>query len=315
MMTESWMILRPLGPVSFRWGGVTSPLLRGSMSGAMVSPLPLPSTVEGFLRSSLMRIGVLDRRNVMDPRALQDLGISIGPVALYLRGGGEERFCVNAYGTGGRLVCGNPDGHPLAFSPPRALRIGVALDRGRKSALEGYLYSMEHMDLRPRPVLEALRESGWKGDLEDVGIAVSASADGELLRRLVGLVGPLGGEGTPIVVEGVLDSGPSGKSCLLASPALIDRHDSGKGDALQVEWGSANASLRGYLVEDGGSPTKVRPVLRLISRGFALDRRLPMSLAAMPGPIVDGGCSPVGHQAGLGWGGVLRMDLGRIEVS
>ncbi|MGC9117225.1 MAG: hypothetical protein ACP5ID_06505, partial [Conexivisphaera sp.] len=235
----SWILLRPLGPTSFRWGGITSPFLRGSMSGAIVSPLPLPSTLEGFLRSSLFRVGVLKADEVADPGALPKIGVRLGPAVLYLRFGEEERFCVNAYGSGGRLVCGGSDLEPLPLAPLRSVRIGVALDRAGKGALEGYLYSMEQVDLRPSSLLRAVRESGWKwSGIDASGIAVRVSMDEDILRRLAGIVGPLGGEGAPVRVEGELGSEPSGNSCALASPALVSGYRAGAG--LEVTWDSGS---------------------------------------------------------------------------
>ncbi|MCQ4449058.1 MAG: type III-B CRISPR module-associated protein Cmr3 [Sulfolobales archaeon] len=46
-----FIIIRPLKPVSFRWGGEFSPTLSGPMNKGVSEPLPLPSTIAGFIYS------------------------------------------------------------------------------------------------------------------------------------------------------------------------------------------------------------------------------------------------------------------------
>jgi len=46
-----FIIIKPLKPVSFRWGGEFSPALSGPMNKGVSEPLPLPSTIAGFIYS------------------------------------------------------------------------------------------------------------------------------------------------------------------------------------------------------------------------------------------------------------------------
>jgi len=326
MKARTWIYLRPLGPVAFRWGGTTSPLLRGTAAHSLVSPLPLPSTVSGFLRAQLMRMGKLEPEEALREDSLRGLGIELGPVLLLLRFERGSVPCAFIYGARGpSLLCASPGGS-FAISPRVLYRVGVALEADTRSALEGYLYSMEHLDLSPVALRAAgggciENDIGEMGALRSVGIAVGIQRDeGGLLPELRGVVGPLGGEGVPAIIEGEVDLELGDGVPVLAAPALIDGYGAAGLD-LRVVWDGGAAVLRGYAAsarscwppespgqgKDG--EVHARPTVRLLSRGFALNSRLPMSLAAMPGPAVDCDCAAIGRLTWNGWGSVVRLPL------
>ena len=300
-----YLLIKPLGSVAFRWGGVSSILLSGSVSTGFFEPLPLPSTIYGMLKYAYIINGLG-----------QDAPSFKGPM-FYAEGEGKVAVCVSLYPQS--LYC-NVRGEMRIVKIEEDLyerRIGIALNRAAKTVKEGYIYMEKMLDLY------ALARMIIEEEPKRYGVLVEVNDDGEEKRKkLNGFIAPFGGESRPavITVEDDVKWSKVGKR-LLASPAIIDW-----GNGSQVEW-RANQSdknsvkfkmIEGQLmkitrccghlrVKLEGIESIDKVTYRLISLGFDRNRRLPMMLALMPTVEIEGNYDAIGKYTERGWGSIIEL--------
>ena len=300
-----YLLIRPLGSVAFRWGGVSSILLSGSISTGFFEPLPLPSTIYGLLKYAYIINGL-----GQEPPRFK------GPV-LYAESEEKTAVCVSLYPQS--LYC-NVDGEARIVKIEEDIyerRIGVALNRATKTVKEGYIYMEKMLDLH------SLANALVEGEPKKYGVLVEVlEEDKEKIKKLDGFVVPFGGESRPAVITVEDDvKWKKMEKRLLATPAIIDR-----GDERHVEWkvDQSNEKSAEFDTVEGQSAKLVRcrhelrvklerteridkATYRLISLGFEGNRRLPMELALMPTVEIRGNYDAIGKYTDRGWGSVVVL--------
>ena len=279
-----YLLIRPLGSTAFRWGGVSSILLSGSISTGFFEPLPLPSTIYGLLKYAYIVNGL-----GQEPPRFR------GPV-LYAEGGGKTAVCVSLYPQS--LYC-NVDGEARVVKIEEDMyerRIGVALNRVSKTVKEGYIYMEKMLDLH------SLASALLEGEPKKYGVLVEVE-DKEKIKKLDGFVAPFGGESRPavITVEDNVTWKKVGKK-LLASPAIID-----DGDEKQVTWRDGQSDKKSVELETVEGTDNDKVTYRLISLGFEGNKRFPMVLALMPTVEIKGNYDAIGKYTDRGWGSVVVL--------
>ncbi len=273
-----YLLIRPLGSVAFRWGGLSSILLSGPMSSGFFEPLPLPSTIYGALKFAYIMNKLGD-----EPPAFK------GPM-LYAEGTEKRLLCIHSYSLGlkcningqfedcGKIVNVSDD----FFEK----RIGIALERNKKSAKTGYIYMEKMLDIF-RLTSSILGEAP-----KSYGILIEINDQNA--KKLDGFVLPFGGESRVAKISYMedVDIKRVGRE-FLASPAIID-----DGDENQIIWENRRASII-------SSANKV--TYRLLSLGFEINRRLPIRLALMPGIEIYNDYGYVGYFNDRGWGSVVEI--------
>ncbi|BFI75772.1 hypothetical protein [Sulfurisphaera ohwakuensis] len=87
MIKITFLLIKPLKPLSFRWGGEFSPILSGPMNKGVSEPLPLPSTIAGFLYSVTKNAGNkkdVERLSLEDD--LNTVKVKLWGPLLYIKG-------------------------------------------------------------------------------------------------------------------------------------------------------------------------------------------------------------------------------------
>lgn len=296
------LLITPLGPVVFRWGGLSSILITGSLNMGFVEPLPLPSTIYGFLKFAYIS------------RGLGTEAPSFSGPLLYVRGSDEasEAICVHHYPR--KLTCRVSHGKERKYvdlevkEDAVSRKIGIALDYATKTTRPNYIYMEELIDLR------YVSQQIINGEEpKEYGVLIDVNDD--RASKLDGYVGPFGGESRPARVRAVdVDIG-GGSLRLLASPAIIDGEDisgncAGYSDAeltRAVKWRPESGGSEGRACVSPYDVIKGRIVYRLISLGFDQGKRLPMEMALMPGVKVLDDLKYVGRYASKGWGSVINL--------
>ncbi|MCY0858880.1 MAG: CRISPR-associated protein Cmr3 [Sulfolobaceae archaeon] len=282
------MLLKPLGPMIFRWGGSTSMLISESVSGGLYEPLPLPSTVYGLLKYALS----------VNELSVDSLKIS-GPT-FYVKGESKKTaLCYHAYPS--KLLCVSSDEPSkltkIEISEGEYIKlVGIHLDRRSKQAKEGYIYTYKALDM------ELVAREVINGSVEESGILVKVNYDGNL-SKIDKFVGPLGGEGrlVKIKVLGEVKELPVYKEKkILHSPAIIEKYEDDKvcfkDQCMKVK----NLVLNG---------DKLKLTYRLLSTGFNVNRREPMHLALMPPVEIENNVSSIGMFTEKGFGSVSPGSL------
>ena len=273
-----FLIIRPLKPLSFRWGGEFSPALSGPMNRGVSEPLPLPSTVTGFLYSITKGGGKEVRGGLSLEEDLRTVGSKVwGPLLRV----GDDYY---AHSYPGRLirVTGWRLGEEVSVGAVLAVvnRIGIGLRFDTKNAMEHMIYSQQLVKVR------------------DGGIVVEVGVDVKEGYYT------MGGEGGLVRVEPIHDVRPpdSGDEGLVLSPVIMAPRDGVR----SVE------DLYDMEVEGCGrlGDIAVSVKVGLIGLGFNLTHnvRRPIYPAIMPGSRLR--CNRRGN-IGLfrdyGWGSVLPV--------
>ncbi len=208
----------PLGRVSFRWFGTSSPLARGPMTAMVSEPVPLPTTVAGALYTAL---GGERVEGGVDLSRLSELlrekigcggGVFRGPYVLIHRPhrpGEWVAACLHALGKG--LFCVGVRGEVFMIGPDEASIsfVGISLDNRSKTVIEGMMYSQTTVDYRA--IALAASEKLGKAPLEaSLAIEFPGCSVPEPVRRAV----PLGGEGRIARVRVSTGSEPSPLDCV-----------------------------------------------------------------------------------------------------
>lgn len=154
-----FLLIKPLKPISFRWGGEFSPILSGPANKGVSEPLPLPSTIAGFLYSVIKNGG--DRKDVDKLSLKEDLNtINIklwGPL-LYANG----KYYSHSYP--GKLIkldsqwkrVEEVDVYKMKDKVLYIInKIGIGIDFDSKNAKESLLYSQELIKINGGIVIES----------------------------------------------------------------------------------------------------------------------------------------------------------------
>ncbi|MGC9113029.1 type III-B CRISPR module-associated Cmr3 family protein, partial [Acidilobus sp.] len=231
----TYLLIRPLAPAVFRWGGLSSVLLSGSMYQGYFEAMPLPSTIYGFLKLAYIVNGLGD-----------DAPHFRGPM-FYAEGSGESYLCAYSFTKKGRaMLCSvkGSDGSQAGKGQRLRLfgiedrhylkKIGIALDKGVKATKEGYIYMEKDVDLG------VIARDMLGGSLTRYGILVEVYDD--KASELNNYIGAFGGESRPARVEVVDDikvkEGALGLGRVLISPAIVDSADDNK-----IRWGGSSAGV------------------------------------------------------------------------
>jgi CRISPR-associated protein Cmr3 len=279
-----YLLITPIGSSVFKWGGISSILISGSINTGQFEPLPLPSTIYGFLKYTYIvsNIG-------------KDSPIFRGPL-LYAKGKEKEAICVHSYPSG--IVC-NISGSICKFKIDEnhfEHRIGISIDRKNKVTKEGYIYMEKMLDLF-KVTKEILNENPIK-----YGILIEVYDKDENIKKLNNFVGPFGGESRPakvsIIEPNIIKIGKR----FLASPAIVD-----EGNDKNIKWNNENVEIR--IARDSNKKliSEGKITYRLISLGFETNKRLPMKLAIMPTVEVLTNKNAVGYLNEMGWGSIFEL--------
>jgi CRISPR-associated protein (Cas_Cmr3). len=279
-----YLLITPLGASAFKWGGISSILISGSINSGYFEPLPLPSTIHGFLKYAYIINGLGE-----------DAPSFKGPL-FYAKGEKNEVWCVHHYPLG--LIC-NKNGSFLQFKKVEERyferRIGIALNRENKLVKERYIYMEKMLDM-VNLAKEILNEYPKK-----FGILIEVND--EKAVKLDNFVGPFGGESRPAKIKRVEPNIQKIGKRVLASPAIID-----KGDDQSVYWGNESAKIK--IIHDSNlQKTFVgqKVTYRLISLGFDVNKRLPVRLALMPSVEVLDDKKAIGYSTEKGWGSLVDI--------
>ena len=280
-----FIMIKPLKPISFRWGGEFSPALSGPMNRGVSEPLPLPSTIVGFLYSITRGGGgraAVGRLSIEDD--LGTVGTRIwGPL---LRIG--DRYYAHSYP--GRLIrlvnwALPADEAEQEVDVDEVLgvvnRIGIGLRMDSKTAMEHMIYSQQLIKIT------------------NGGIIVEADVNVKEGYYT------MGGEGSIVKVEVVDGVNPpeKGERGLVLSPIIME-------PASKVS--SIEDILHNMEVKGCGrlNDIAVKVKVGLIGLGFNITYtvRRPIYPAIMPGSIINcGKRGNVGLFSDKGWGSILPI--------
>ncbi|MFP3265198.1 MAG: hypothetical protein RXO54_05120 [Acidilobus sp.] len=157
-----FITIRPLKPVSFRWGGEFSPALSGPMNRGISEPLPLPSTIAGFIYSIANGGG---KRENLKELSLENESVKVklwGPL-LYHKG----KYYAHSYP--GKLIeldnwelKLNEDGKVEEIEAIDLLgvinKVGIGVRFDNKTVMESMLYSQELIKIDGGIIVEVERE-------------------------------------------------------------------------------------------------------------------------------------------------------------
>ncbi|ADL18417.1 hypothetical protein ASAC_0008 [Acidilobus saccharovorans 345-15] len=289
----TYLLIRPLTPAVFRWGGLSSVLLSGSMYQGYFEAMPLPSTIYGFLKLAYIVNGLGS-----------DAPRFRGPM-FYVEGSRGSYLCAYSFTKKGRaMLC--PSGESLRLYKVEdrhyIKKIGIALDKGTKGAKENYIYMERDVDLG----LIARDILGEGPTRYGVLVEVYDDEAYDKTLKLNNSIGAFGGESRPAKIEVIKDikvkEGALGLGSVLISPAIVDVVDDNK-----IVWDKNQATATPVKAETKEGDRECTAVIyRLLSLGFDNGRRLPMALAVMPGVKVDVK-GPVGLCTERGWGSVMEF--------
>ncbi|MFP3203164.1 MAG: hypothetical protein RXR43_13375 [Sulfolobus sp.] len=154
----TFIMIKPLKPVSFRWGGEFSPTLSGPMNKGISEPLPLPSTIAGFLYSLATGGG---KRENLEKLSLENESVKVklwGPI-LYHRG----KYYAHSYPS--KLIeldnwelKINEDGKVEEVEATNLLgvinKIGIGMRFDNKTVIESMLYTQELIKIEGGIIVE-----------------------------------------------------------------------------------------------------------------------------------------------------------------
>ncbi|AWR98117.1 hypothetical protein DFR86_11610 [Acidianus sulfidivorans JP7] len=294
-----YVLIKPLNPVMFRWGGEYSPLLTGPMNKGMSEPLPLPSTIAGFLywinkhysTSTLVNLDIEE-----DYKTISSVVEIWGPL-FYVKGKDKEYFLTHKYPRE-LYILGLKDESNSAKSkiePVYISKIGIGMRMEKKTAHtdKGLIYTAEFVDYYA--TAKKLVNKKLVNEVEEYGILVETN-----INVNPGYY-PFGGEGRIVEVK-VLDNVnlPKESKSIVLSPIIMkgDKKDLILADDVKELDVEDNVKL-GNIVD---GPVR----LALIGLGFNVKAKVkrPIYLAIMPGSIIKSDKKHLGLFNKV-WGSVL----------
>jgi len=282
-VSQTFIIIKPLKPVSFRWGGEFSPTLSGPMNKGVSEPLPLPSTIAGFIYSITHGGG---KREDLTELLLEKESVKVklwGPL-LYHKG----KYHAHSYP--GKLI--ELDNWELKLNEDRKVKeieaidllgvtnkIGIGIRFDSKAVIEKLLYTQQLIKIEGGIIVEVEQEvkEGYY---------------------------TMGGESSIVKVEPLEFTPPeSGKYGLVISPIILPpiKEVISVDDLYDVEIMGCG-KLKEVMIE--GLPVKVG----LIGLGFniAYNVRRPIYPAILPGSVLN--CNKRGNVGEFtGWGSILPV--------
>jgi len=161
-VSRTFIIIKPLKPVSFRWGGEFSPALSGPMNKGVSEPLPLPSTIAGFIYSITHGGG---KREDLTKLSLENESVKVklwGPL-LYHKG----KYYAHSYP--GKLIeldnwelKLNEDGKVEEIEAIDLLgvtnKIGIGIKFDSKSVIDKLLYTQQLVKIEGGIIVEVEQE-------------------------------------------------------------------------------------------------------------------------------------------------------------
>jgi len=285
------ILIKPINPAVFRWGGEYSPILTGPMNKGSSEPFPLPSTISGLLYwisqdDEETRTGgetELDIRE--DYKTISKVEI-FGPF-FYAKGRDEnnkDKICLAIHQYPKKLTIINEEcDKERTFEPVYISKIGIGHDISKKQAHteKGLIYTVEYIDY----YATAVEKLGLK-EVEEYGILVYTNA--EIKEGFY----PFGSEGRVVEVkkvnEDVLKNVKTFNSRLyILSPIILKANESPSPLVI-------SSDVDNLIVdENGGKRITVKDLafdtirLSLIGLGFNVKYNVkrPIYLAIMPGKI------------------------------
>ncbi|MDT7906125.1 MAG: hypothetical protein RQ863_05930 [Sulfolobales archaeon] len=280
-----FIMIKPLKPVSFRWGGEFSPTLSGPMNKGVSEPLPLPSTIAGFIYSITHGGG---KREDLTELSLEKESVKVklwGPL-LYHKG----KYYAHSYP--GKLIeldnwelKLNEDGKVEEVEAIDLLgvtnKIGIGIKFDSKSVIDKLLYTQQLIKIEGGIIVEVEQEvkEGYY---------------------------TMGGESSIVKVEPWEFAPPeSGKYGLVISPIILSPIEKviSVDDLYDAEIEGCG-KLGDVIVK--GLPVKIG----LIGLGFniAYNVRRPIYPAILPGSVLK--CNKRGNVGKFtGWGSILPVKV------
>ncbi len=295
------ILIEPVGESSFKWGGVSSLLTGGPVNTGYFEPLPLPSTIYGFLKYAYTMKGISD----IEPKFK-------GP-AFYARYDDMEAFCVHIYPQA--LGCNFGDGslHYLKIEEDAEAYTyitGIALDRKRKTAKEHYIYVTKMLSYEKLARAIHRFAKGEEKSAEIYGVYLEG-IDEDVSQKLQNFVGPFGSESRVAKVKNADFNVKKIGLKLLISPAFVDNNafeDSRDSKSVKWERKEVNISTISKLIDKKNEPVALKITYKMLSLGFDRNRRLKMSLAVMPSlEILSDINGNIGYYGQKGWGSVMEI--------
>lgn len=269
--------------MSFRWGGEFSPNFSPDTTNrGMSEPVPLPSTITGFLYSITHQ--VREKVKPQKPDIMEDIKTVgefnlWGPIILY-----KGDFYIHFYP--GKLRKINNDGHLSSeyVSPISQNKVGIAINYKTKVVKESWLYSQNFVLVNGiivevnKEVKEGYYTMGGEGRLVEVKKYDKAIGDWE------------------------------GDYAAVLSPVILYEREK---EVKDVE------SFLEFRVEDGlvlkdlvDEKTQIRIGMVGLGYNLALGIRRPMYLAIMPGSVIRyTGRKKIGMFKDAGWGSLLKVKV------
>ena len=279
------ILIKPINPILFRWGGEYSPVLTGPMNKGSSEPFPLPSTIAGFLYWIKKGYSTMTEEELDMEKDYETISKEVelwGPM-FYAKGKdekGREKVCIAVHDYPKKLRVVNEEClvENTSIYPVYINKIGIGHDVAKKHAHteKGLIYTVEYIDY-----YATANKLGVK-EVEDYGILVYTNLDVK-----EGFY-PFGSEGRVVEVKRAdeldITSLRIPKSYIL-SPVILKANESYldliiSSDALKLAVDSKEVTLAD--IADG----TLR--LSLIGIGFNVKHKVkrPIYLALMPGGTV-----------------------------
>ncbi|QIW22850.1 hypothetical protein EWF20_00870 [Sulfolobus sp. S-194] len=282
MRTITFLLIKPLKPVSFRWGGEFSPILSGPMNKGISEPLPLPSTIVGFLYSITKNAGNKINVNKLSLESdLNTVKVKLWGPLLYTKGG----YYAHSYP--GKVIKLNNWKIVEELDVVKVLnvinKIGIGIEGDSKTVKESLLYTQQLIKIKEGGIVvetdHEVKEGYYTMGGESSIVKVEVLKDLEIPQK-----GELGLVLSPIILKPV--------NKIVAIEDLYEMEIDGLGKLKDVM--TDNLAIR----------------IGLIGLGFniAYGVRRPIYPAIMPGSIISyRERSNLGLFRENGWGSVLPI--------
>jgi len=290
------VLIRPINPAVFRWGGEYSPILTGPMNKGSSEPFPLPSTIAGFLYWISQGANVETKtRDVTQSEGNPDINedyktiskVEIFGPFFYAKGTdemGNDKICLSIHQYPKKLSVINEEckTKEKTFDPVYVSKIGIGHEIAKKQAHtdKGLIYTVEYVDY----YATAVESLGLK-EVKEYGILVYTNAKVEQ-----GFY-PFGSEGRVVEVKEGEDEIKEVKifdsNVYILSPIILKANESPSPLIISPD---ANNLV---VDENNGKKITVSDLalstirLSLIGLGFNVKYNIkrPIYLAIMPGEI------------------------------
>ena len=281
-------VIKPLKEVSFRWGGEFSPTLSGPMNKGVSEPLPMPSTIVGFLRS----ITGSKRKDVEKLSLDEDLntvGLKLwGPLLV-----NNGKYYAHSYP--GKLIELNNWTAVKEVDMTEVVKvvskIGIGVNMDSKSVIESKLGAREG-----RGYIESRL---YTQQFVKINGGIVFEADVSLKEGYY----VIGGEGSVVKLEEFKGFKPpeEGKLGLVLSPIILEP----KEGLVTID------DLYDVEVKECGKLGDISNYVKvgLLGLGFniAYNVRRPIYLAIMPGSVINCTKKNAGLFNDKGWGSILPI--------